>query len=142
MGFSGAYLSPELKDGALRYLSRILPVSIIAYGRLPLMHTRACIIESASGKHCERRSKNTCKSVLCDRKGASFPVYREFSHSNRVFNSVPIYLLDKKERIRSLGVTEIGFIFTDESPKRISDILSKAETGAIADCKITRGYFC
>lgn len=142
MGFSGAYLSPELKDGALRYLSRILPASIIAYGRLPLMHTRACIIESASGKHCERRSKNTCKSVLCDRKGASFPVYREFSHSNRVFNSVPIYLLDKKERIRSLGVTEIGFIFTDESPKRISDILSKAETGAIADCKITRGYFC
>lgn len=140
-GFSSLCVSPELKSGAIRAISGIMPLSVIVYGRLPLMHTRCCIVESINGGICKRNINSVCHSVLSDRMGAGFPVIREYSHRSTVYNSVPTYLADKKDELLSLGISEQFLIFTDENESEIKSVIEKVFNGEAPDFKMTRGYF-
>lgn len=140
-GFSGVFASAELRQKGIGALSGITGLSLSVYGRLTLMHTRCCIIESIRCKKCARKVPFLCTEKLSDRTGADFPVAREYSHRNNIYNSVPLWLLDKGSLIDSLGVDEKCLIFTTESDSEIRDVLYSAINQKAPDVKVTRAYF-
>lgn len=134
-GFMGAALSPELKANGIRALSGIMPTSVCVYGKLPLMHSRACLVESTRGKKCPRNVNGVCRTALTDRIGANFEIYREYGHRSTLYNSVPVWLFDKNID------TGKYIIFTDESDVRIKEIMKHFKQNALPDVPVTRGYY-
>ncbi len=134
-GFAETALSPELKASGIRALSGILPTSVCVYGKLPLMHSRACLVESTRAKRCARNFDGVCKVTLTDRIGANFEIYREYGHRSTLYNSVPIWLFDKN--------VECGkyLIFTDETDERIKRVMELYKKNADPDVNVTRGYY-
>ena len=104
-------LSPELSLSQLRDFPTL---SVIAYGKLPLMTTHKCILKDTYG--CEK-----CKGYMKDRTGASFYVKGiKNGHRSIVFNSVPIYMADKQSDI---GANSLHFIFSDETNAECEKII-------------------
>ena len=114
MGVRELILSPELTLP----MARDIGGSVIVYGRIPLMLTERCFIKDSFG--CERCGK----AALTDRTGAKFPMLREFEHRNIILNSTPTYMGDKADELSRAGLDSHHFIFTVESAKEISEILS------------------
>lgn len=114
MGIERIILSPELTLP----MARDIGGSVIVYGKIPLMLTERCFIKDNFG--CEKCSK----AALTDRTGAKFPLLREFEHRNLILNSTPTYMGDKENELKAAGLNSHHFIFTVESAKEISDIIS------------------
>ncbi len=129
--FKTLEMSPEMTENALSRIEKPIATEAIVYGRIPLMHTMTCIIESMNCGECGRARAGICTAKLIDRTGACFPMIREFGHRMLIFNSHPTYLLDKAERLDRCGVGGRIFVFTDE--KEFHAINSTT--------KFTRGYF-
>lgn len=94
----------------------------IVYGRIPLMITERCFMKDNFG--CDKCGKCT----LVDRKGIAFPMMREFSHRNLIFNSVYTYMADKLSDIR--GVRGHHFIFTTETAREAARVVRAFREGA------------
>ncbi len=106
---------------------------IIAYGRLPLMLMRNCPVKAQIG--CDRCRKH---GELTDRKGYRFPVVCDGYPCVELLNSVPVYMLDRLDEIK----TDFAhFYFTTETRDEVANIIKKAETGAKPDFKYTRGLY-
>lgn len=104
-------LSPELSLAQLRDFDTL---SVIAYGKLPLMTMHKCILKDTVG--CEK-----CKGYMKDRQGASFFVRGiKNGHRNIIFNSVPIYMADKQNEI---SAHSYHFIFSDETREECQKII-------------------
>lgn len=92
-------LSPELILPQVRDIA--LPEGVrkglIAYGRYPLMY-----LEKPVGL-----------TELRDRKNARFPI-RHDGKRDILYNSVPVYMADVLDRITSVGVEELHFLFSTE----------------------------
>ena len=73
-------------------------------------------------------------SYLCDRLGVKFPMAREYKHRNVIFNSVPVYMGDKKS---GMDCEFYHYIFTNESCAEIDRIIGITEKG-----KNYGGKFC
>lgn len=117
-----------------------IPRGVIIYGALPVMTLEKCAIREVCGaklppisscRYCETHAF----TYLCDRTKAKFPMTREFSHRNVVFNSVPVWMADKK---RGLDCEFCHFIFTCESAAEVDKIIRKAENGEACDGKFCR----
>ena len=111
LGFRSATASFEARLGQIRDLSKPLDLEMIVYGRLPLMITENCIIESRYG-HCGCENHN----ALTDRMGASFPVVKAPGCRNEILNSKTLFLADKREDWMNLGLWAVRLQFTTESP--------------------------
>jgi hypothetical protein len=61
-------------------------------------------------------------TYLRDRTDTVFPVAREHGHRNVVFNSVPIYMLDKENQ----GLFS-HFVFTDEKKNEVDAVIDSAK---------------
>ena len=110
LGFEDLIASPELTIPQLNTLG--LPA--IIYGRIPLMTLEKCCIRDLySCEQCEKRGF----LPLIDRKNVAFPLTRAYEHRNILYNSVPIYMADRKPELSKLPGAH--FIFTDESPDEI-----------------------
>lgn len=129
--FKTIELSPEMTENAIMRLEKPIAGEAIVYGRVPLMHTMTCIIESMNCGECGRSLGGICSAKLIDRTGACFPMIRELGHRTLIFNSHPTYLLDKSDRLDRCGVSGRIYIFTDEKEFRTIE----------APNKFTRGYF-
>lgn len=117
----------------------------LVYGRIPLMVSAGCVDQNTNG--CHGAGSNFSK--LKDRKQAELPTLTccRFCY-NIIYNSVPLYLLDK---VSCLPDTQFyGCSFTDESPEMVSQIIQNLKTslsGRETDCKnqmpdaYTRGHF-
>ena len=123
-GFSSIILSPETGTARALHIGAKIPRGTVVYGRLPLMTLEKCVIKeiagikgSASCSYCDTHDF----SYLKDRTDAVFPVCREREHRNILYNSVPVYMLDKAS-----SALFSHFIFTDESEKSIDDIIDAA----------------
>ena len=110
LGFRSATASFESRLSQIRDLSKPLDVEMIAYGRLPLMITENCIIENRFG-HCNCENNN----VLTDRTGARFPVVKASGCRNEILNSKKLFLADKQEDYRRLGLWAVRLQFTTEN---------------------------
>ncbi len=106
---------------------------VIVYGRLPLMLARNCPIKSNIG--CEQCGKN---GTLTDRKGIEFPVKCSPYPCVEVLNSVPLYMADRMNEVKTAFA---HFYFTDESRAQVERILALYQNGAPADFKYTRGLY-
>ena len=130
--FSSLMISPET-DGRFPKGSKCA-LEYIGYGRTPLMYTRTCIIKNiAECKHTEK-----CFAVLTDRTGATFPIISAPNHTNIIHNSLAGYRLDRKSELKKSGIGLMTLLFTDESEKRIDEIITLAQNGGKPNFEYTR----
>ncbi len=138
VGFDSVCLSPEMNINAIRNISKDIPTEVIAYGYIPVMTVRNCVLKSANGKCvCDGRV-----NYLKDRKGAHFPVMADKENcTNVILNSTPIYMGDKMNDIYRSGVAYSNFYFTFENADEVKNIISLYENGMTFDKSYTRGHF-
>ena len=124
LGFKDIILSTELKFAQVRDINKCVNTGIIAYGRLNLMI-----------------SENKLADYIRDKTGAVFPVLEDNGRSI-IYNSVPVYLADKRELYKNLGLFFISLNFTVETPEEIKNIISGYiwPEKAVLPAKFTRGY--
>ena len=122
LGFDTVCASPEAKAVMWENAEKIV------YGHIPLMNTRNCIIKNCS--NCVGGSRFS----LNDRTNANFPIFCGFEHSNIIYNSVPLWLLDKPVSCSPV------IVFTVESEKRQGEIIKAYEEKKPPEGKFTRGY--
>ena len=121
LGIESFIASPELTLPMLRDISG--EASAVVYGKLPLMLLEKCVIRELGG--ClDRQNKNIiCSAALTDRIGTRFPVLREGQHRNIVYNSLPTSMSDREQALEKSNIKSRHFIFSDESPKRVDQII-------------------
>lgn len=117
--FEDFLLSPELTAPQCRDISG--NKGVIVYGRVPLM-----LLE-----------KSPCVQKLVDRKKVVFPILREGGR-DLIFNSVPIYMADKQEVLRSMGDYHSHMIFTTEGVQEVRYILENYKKGLPTKKEIRR----
>ncbi len=119
-GARDAILSPEMGLGAIAALRA---GRVLTYGRIPLMVTERCFIRENGG--CQ-----TCnEAALLDRRRVEFPMMRVYPHRNYILNSVPTYMGDRAEVLRSSGVLSEHYLFTVENEKECEAVLFAAKRG-------------
>lgn len=128
-GVSSLTLSPELTAPMMRDIARTAPSSVIVYGKIPLMTTERCIIRAVSGDKCVCKTK---KTTLRDRMGAEFPVFPADGCRSIIYNSVPVYMADKRDVPDKIGACRRHFIFSTETKNEVDGVISayKAEKPA------------
>lgn len=137
MGLISATLSFEQRLARVRDLNKPLDTELIAYGRLPLMITQNCIIHNRN-ERCGCQSAN----VLTDRTGAQFPVLKARGCRNEIFNSKKLYLADKLDSFRKLGLWAARLSFTTENPRECVRVFERyLGRGSYAPADITRGLY-
>ncbi|HEY8363852.1 MAG TPA: DUF3656 domain-containing protein [Tissierellaceae bacterium] len=142
VGLDSVTLSPELN---LHQIARINEKSasiteIIVYGYLPLMVTEYCPMSVVKG--C--KDDKNCKSCnfangygLKDRLGKTFLMERK-EGTTKIYNSVPIFVLDDLKQIFSKGVSMARLDFTAEkgSVKEIQTVFYEYAKGLIGEDEI------
>ena len=104
----------------------------ITYGRIPLMITERCFISENFG--CDKCGK----SALVDRKGEKFPMKREFKHRNIIFNSIPTYMGDRRDELKSHRLSSYHLLFTTENGREICNIIKAHTKSAELPFKVRR----
>lgn len=137
LGFVSATASFELNFAQIRDLSKVMDTELLAYGRLSMMLTENCLLQNASGD-C------TCHTPahLTDRKGVSFPVVKAYGCRSEILNANTLYLADKQEDYRALGLWAARLAFTTESAEDCVSIMqSYLGKGANTPEHLTRGLY-
>lgn len=106
---------------------------LAAYGRMMLMLTRNCPVKNDIG--CEACAGH---GKITDRTGTEFPVMCGGSPCSQVLNSVPLYMLDRQEEIKT---DFIQLYFTTESRAEVEKIIQLYESGEKPGFKYTRGLY-
>ena len=144
VGFSSVMLSPELSLPRIRTIAKKAPASAIVYGRVPLMIVEKCVISELypcgyarnGGAPCKACATDTAK--LVDRTGTAFPVMREFSHRNVIFNSLPTYMADKQRELLPENECARHFIFTVETASEAAAVIEAYKNNSPAARPVRR----
>jgi putative protease len=120
MGLVSATLSFELNLAQIRDLSHCLDTELIVYGRLPLMLSENCLIKNRAGR-C------ACENVneLTDRTGAVFPVLPTHGCHSVVYNARKLFLADRADDYRRLGLWAARLLFTTENPRECVQVAER-----------------
>lgn len=118
-------LSPELTLP----MARDIGGGVITYGRIPLMLTERCFIKENFG--CDACGK----AYLTDRRGERFPLMREFGHRNLILNSAVTYMGDRRGELTKCGIGHTHFLFTNESPAEVRDVIRAHTEGRELDSR-------
>ena len=120
LGVTDSLLSAELTLPAARDIGGRVTV----YGRIPLMLTERCYMRGVGDCH------GVCPTApLVDRRGAKFPIVREYRHRNLLLNSAVTYMADKEDELRRAAVFSRHFIFSVESSAEISAVATAYFSG-------------
>ena len=128
-GFSEATLSPELNANRISHMVRhsVLPLTVLAHGRLPLMISEYCILGSFLGGVDSGTCSHPCrkeKYFLRDRKGIGFPIETDQFCRMHICNSKTLSLLPYAAQLMRSGISciriEARGMETDELRKTIS----------------------
>ncbi len=136
LDFSTQYLSFELMLSQIKHLQKPLPVGIIAYGRLPLMRFKNCVI-----KRFRSCVKHIGFTQITDRTGTKFLLACRPQCGNLLLNSNPLMLSDKTEDILRAGVSSIRLDFSDESKQQVSRIIQQYTNQQPPSGNYTRGLY-
>lgn len=139
-GLDSQLLSFELTLPQIRDISKAVPSEVMIYGRLPLMLTENCILRNRTGT-CSCDSSAPVK--LTDRMGEEFPVLKDPGTCRSVvYNGKKMYLLDKKDAFRGMGLWALRLAFTTENAGEIDTVLYQYQTGGVFDAgSYTRGLY-
>ncbi|MDY4975414.1 MAG: DUF3656 domain-containing protein [Clostridia bacterium] len=130
---SSLCLSPEMNLGQIRKLRSPVPCEALVYGRLPLMVTKHCFVQSARGS-----CKGSCS--VTDRTGTQFPV-RCVGGRHILYNSAPLYMGDRLDEFRSTCAGFARISFTTETPKECLSVFRSLQSAALLEGTITRGHY-
>ncbi len=133
LGINSAVLSNEMLLSDAVAVKSPIEKGIISYGKIPLMLFKNCPIKN--GKNCNRCDQN---NTITDRMGIQFPIRCRMGYSE-LLNSVPVWVLDKKQSMQNIDF-EILY-FTNEDKERVAEVITAAKTEKQPDCKHTRGLF-
>ncbi len=125
LGLCAATVSFEMSFAQLRDLSHVLPLELIAYGRLPLMITRHCLHKQRNSNcrgHGAGCPDGGGKLSLIDKTGRSFPLLLEPGCRTTLLNSEKLYLADKHDELTRLGLSYVRLNFTTEHPREAQAI--------------------
>lgn len=130
-GHAGEITFPyELNAGECRQLGQLaaqagVPVSLIVYGRIPMMVTANCVRKTTDNCLLTGAQAKAGQVFLKDRMQAMLPVSTNCMHCyNILYNALPYSLhLKKKERERILPTAQ-RFDFTMETRKEVAAILA------------------
>ncbi len=129
LGVSHTVLSAELTTRQIEKLPAKISKGAFAYGRLPLMITRACPNENIGGcPNCKEKS-------LTDRMGVKFPLSCGYGFTE-MLNSRPVYMGD---RLGELKCDFVFLYFTDENKGEIQRIIDSYKNGLPPKGEFTRG---
>ncbi len=131
-------ISFEMTMPQLRDLSKAVPVEILIYGRLPLMLMENCVIRNRTGScSCDTPTR------LIDRMGEEFPILKDpGTCRNVLYNGKKLYILDKLDGLRGMGLWAHRMNFTTENAGEVDAILSQYEGRAEFDpATCTRGLY-
>ena len=132
LGFESFIVSPELSLAQARDIGGAKLVTV--YGRLPLMLLEKCVGKELGG--CDKCQKDN--TLLVDRRGAKFPVLREWEHRSVVYNSLPTSMSDKTELLSKNGILGQHFIFSTESREECDRVVSAFEEGKPLGIQVRR----
>ena len=118
LGFEGFVVSPELTLPMTRDIKGAKLA--VVYGRIPLMLLEKCVGKELGG--CDKC--NGKKLVLRDRRGAEFPVLREWEHRSIIYNSIPTSMSDKQDLLLKNGLYGRHFIFSTETGVECEQVIS------------------
>ena len=138
-GLDSQLLSFELTLPQIRDISKAVPAELLIYGRLPLMLMENCVMKNRTGT-C---SCQTTQTKLTDRMGEEFPIVKDpGTCRNILLNGKKLYLLDKKETLRGMGLWALRLQFTTENPGEIDKVLMDYQGRAVFDAgSYTRGLY-
>lgn len=138
MNLQSATLSFELNMPQLRDLSKCMDTELITYGRLPLMLTENCVIKNTKGRCiCDGGPVQ-----LSDRKGSAFPVIRESGCRNVILNAHKLFLADRIDNLKILGLWAIRLMFTTENARECFQVTERYRgLGDYAPSGYTRGLY-
>ena len=138
-GLDSQLLSFELTLPQIRDISKAVPAEVLIYGRLPLMLMENCVMKNRTGT-C---SCQTTQTKLTDRMGEEFPIVKDpGTCRNILLNGKKLYLLDKKETFRGMGLWALRLQFTTENAGEVDRVLSEYRSGArFEPGSCTRGLY-
>lgn len=118
----------ELSAGEMKHLG-ISDMTLVVYGRIPLMVSAHCIEKNTGTCKKERRSEQTVP-FLIDRVGKRLPVKQVCKDCyNLIYNPECLSLLEKAEEINQLAPYAVRFDFTTEGPEEVRRGLLLWENG-------------
>ena len=132
LGFECFAVSPELSLPQARDIGGARLVTV--YGRLPLMLLEKCVGKELGG--CGKCEKERCE--LSDRRGAKFPVLREWEHRSVIYNSLPTSMSDKPDLLAKNRIVGQHFIFTVESADECDRVITAFKQGRSLGCQVRR----
>ena len=138
-GLDSQLLSFELTLPQIRDISKAVPAELLIYGRLPLMLMENCVMKNRTGIcACQ-----TGTVRLVDRVGEDFPIVKDpGTCRNVLLNGKKLYLLDKKDALRGMGLWALRLQFTTENPGEIDKVLMDYQGRAVFDAgSYTRGLY-
>ena len=138
-GLDSQLLSFELTLPQIRDISKAVPAELLIYGRLPLMLMENCVMKNRTGIcACQ-----TGTVRLVDRVGEEFPIVKDpGTCRNVLLNGKKLYLLDKKDALRGMGLWALRLQFTTENPGEIDKVLMDSQGRAVFDAgSYTRGLY-
>lgn len=138
-GLDSQLLSFELTLPQIRDISKAVPAELLIYGRLPLMLMENCVMKNRTGIcACQ-----TGTVRLVDRVGEEFPIVKDpGTCRNVLLNGKKLYLLDKKDALRGMGLRALRLQFTTENPGEIDKVLMDYQGRAVFDAgSYTRGLY-
>ena len=138
-GLDSQLLSFELTLPQIRDISKAVPAELLIYGRLPLMLMENCVMKKRTGIcACQ-----TGTVRLVDRVGEEFPIVKDpGTCRNVLLNGKKLYLLDKKDALRGMGLWALRLQFTTENPGEIDKVLMDYQGRAVFDAgSYTRGLY-
>ena len=131
-------LSPELN---LKEINRMtaynqIRTEAIIYGHLPMMITEYCPI-GAIDQYLDNDCQNSCQEKnfgLLDRKGMIAPIKSEENNCRTIiYNSQPLYLLNKLEKIKESKISTYRLDFILETKAEIIEIIKAYKSHLFAD---------
>lgn len=132
-GISRITLSPEINVGAASFISCGVQTGMIAYGKVPLMLTRACPLHNVTS--CEKCRKRG--GVLLDRKGRMLPL-RCRGGAREIYNPVPLWLGDRQQE---LPCDYLVLYFTGDRPEWAVQVMKQFRAGKKCYDEYTRGLY-
>ena len=138
-GLDSQLLSFELTLPQIRDISKAVPAELLIYGRLPPMLMENCVMKNRTGIcACQ-----TGTVRLVDRVGEEFPIVKDpGTCRNVLLNGKKLYLLDKKDALRGMGLWALRLQFTTENPGEIDKVLMDYQGRAVFDAgSYTRGLY-
>ncbi len=139
LGISTVCLSPELNIRQLTACACDMENEILVYGKIQLMTVKNCLLKSCNGKcGCDEQIH-----YIKDRKGVYFPLFlNKQTCTNSIYNSVPVYMGDRVDELKTINASWLRFDFVDETPEQMKRIVEDFEKGIkMPEGTFTRGHY-